>query len=210
MKKLVAELVGTFILVMGVALTGNPLAIGLALASAIFMFGHISGAHFNPAVTLAVFVNKGISAVEMGKYWVAQVTGAMLAAWFVRFMATGAEFTPAYDLSKMNGAYGMHPLFVTHGVEIFYTFVLASVILAVTGTKAFEGNKLYPYAIGLTLAGIAFAGGPISGGVYNPAVALGPAILNGNEFTLLVTYTVAPLVGGALAGFSHRWFNSAS
>lgn len=207
MKKLVAELLGTFILVCAIALTGNPLAIGLSLAAAIFLFGHISGAHFNPAVTLAVFVNKGITWMEMLQYWVAQVVGAMLAAWFVRYFATGSIFSPAYDLSVLNGEYDLHPLLVTHGIEIVFTFVLAGVILAVTSTKAFSGNMLYPFAIGLTLTGIAYAGGPVSGGVFNPAVALGPAILNGNEFTLLVTYTVAPLAGGLLAGIAHKWFN---
>ena len=94
---------------------------------------------------------------------------------------------------------------------MLFTFILSSVILVVATSKKLEGNHIYGVAIGLTLAAIAYAGGNISGGVYNPAVALGPMIfnslVNGPSFSNLVIYLIGPFAGGILAAWSFKYFN---
>jgi len=203
MKNYLVEFIGTFFLVLVIGLSGNPIAIGCILMVMVYMGGHISGAHYNPAVTLAVLIRKKIDQKEAVMYMVSQVAGAFLAALMV-FLTLGDTFAPApkegYNLLK--------PLFI----EGAFTFALASVVLNVATSKKTEGNSFYGLAIGFTIMAAAFAGGGISGGAYNPAVGIGPIVMDtingGDSIGNLWIYLVGPFAGGALGGFIFNYTNS--
>lgn len=199
MKKYITEFIGTFFLVLVIGLSGNPLAIGSILMVMVYMGGHISGAHYNPAVTLAVMMRKKIGSTEAVMYGVAQVVGALLAALFV-YLLTKQTFGPA----PKEGYNILKPLFI----EGAFTFALASVVLNVAATKATSGNSYYGLAIGFTVLAGAVAGGPISGGAFNPAVGIGPLVIDqafagsGNISNIWI-YLVGPFAGGAVAAIVH-------
>lgn len=200
MPKLLTEVIGTFFLVLTIGLTViaqtpfAPLVIGCSLMIMVYMGGHISGAHYNPAVTLAIFMRGGMPSKDIVPYWVAQITGALLAALAVRLIL-GSTFAPA----PADGASVMAVLLV----EILYTFALALVVLNVATAPATAGNSYYGLAIGFTVLVGAFAGGGISGGAFNPAVGIGPvvvnAVLGGGTIANLWYFIVGPFAGGALA-----------
>jgi aquaporin Z len=170
--KLATELVGTFIFLSVIALSGAagplaPLAIGGALAAMVYMGGHVSGGHYNPAVSFAFFLRRKLGAMEMFAYWAAQLVGAALA------------FTVGYLVSGHTP--GIHPGANVHAaqalaVEVLFTAALVLVIFSVAATKATQGNSYYGLAIGLTIMAGVFVGGPISGGAYNPAVGFGATL----------------------------------
>ena len=200
MKKYVTEFIGTFFLVLTIGLTAvegtefAPLAIGCALMVMVYMGGHVSGAHYNPAVTVAWYLRGKFPTAEIVPYMLAQIIGALSAAAMV-CVVTGSSFapTPAADAS----------IVAILLVEILFTFALAIVILNVAPSEAVPGNSFYGLAIGFTVAMGAFAGGSISGGAYNPAVGIGPTVVNvatgAGSFSDLWFYFVGPLTGGALA-----------
>ena len=194
MKTYLTEAIGTFFLVLVIGLTGNPIAIGCILMVMVYMGGHISGAHYNPAVTLAILIRKGIDAKEALMYILFQIAGAFLAA-LSFYLIKGNTFAPmpAPDTGMMA------PLFI----EIVFTFALALVILNVATSKKTEGNSYYGLAIGFTILAAAFAGGDISGGAYNPAVGIGPIMMDtfigGSSLSNLWLYLVGPVVGASLA-----------
>jgi aquaporin Z len=200
MKKYATELIGTFFLVFVIGLTGNPIAIGAILMSMVFMGGHISGAHYNPAVTLAVLIRKKIDAKEAMMYMLFQVIGALLAAVAFHYMY-GKTFAPTPDHSINI----LKPLFI----EIVFTFALASVVLNVATHSKTSGNSFYGLAIGFTVLAAAFAGGKISGGAFNPAVGIGPIVVdaifgNGKALHDLWIYLVGPFIGGAAAAICFK------
>ena len=200
MNKYLTELIGTFFLVfsIGMAVTsGNPLAplaIGATLMVMVYMGGHVSGAHYNPAVTLGVFMRGKIEAVDVGPYIASQIVGALAATGAVHFL-TGEAFAPAPGPGS-----GVADVFLA---EILFTFALVLVVLNVATAKATEGNSYYGLAIGFTVTAGAFAVGPISGGAFNPAVGTGPILANValglGGIGDLWYYWVGPLVGAALA-----------
>jgi len=200
MKNYVTEFIGTFFLVLTIGLTvlgGTefaPLAIGAALMVMVYMGGHISGAHYNPAVTLAVFMRGKIDAGSVAPYMASQLAGAFLATVIVQLIL-GSTFAPAPSAEATIAAALL--------VEVLYTFALALVILNVSTADSTSGNSFYGLAIGFTLAAGAFAGGPVSGGAFNPAVGTGSilahAMLGGGGLGDLWLYLVGPFVGGALA-----------
>jgi aquaporin Z len=198
MKKYLTELTGTFFLVLVIGLSGNPLAIGAILMVMVYMGGHISGAHYNPAVTLALLMRKKIGSTEAGVYMIFQIVGAILAALFV-YLLTGETFGPA----PKEGYNILKPLFI----EGAFTFALASVVLNVAATKATSGNSYFGLAIGFTVMAGAIAGGPISGGAFNPAVGIGPLVISaafgGTGISNIWIYLVGPFAGGALAAIIH-------
>ncbi|PCJ84327.1 MAG: porin [Flavobacteriales bacterium] len=202
MKNYLTELIGTFFLVLVIGLTGNPIAIGCILMVMVYMGGHISGAHYNPAVTLAILIRKKIDGKEAGMYMLFQVIGAALAA-LSFYLINGSTFAPAPN-AEINV---LKPLFV----EIVFTFALASVVLNVATHSKTEGNSFYGLAIGFTVLAAAFAGGSISGGAYNPAVGLGPILIDacfgGGSMGNLWLYLAGPLVGGAMAGIVFKIVN---
>lgn len=209
MNKYIVEFIGTFFLVLTIgcaAVLRNageggmlaPLAIGSALMVMIFAGGHISGAHFNPAVTLAVFLRGKCPIGDVGPYMIAQVAGAALAAAIVLFLrGTGTTEPLKPDVAK------------ALLVELLYTFALAYVVLNVATAKGTSGNSFYGLAIGFTVMAGAFAVGPISGGVFNPAVAVGLTIMGASSVINIWIYLVANFAGGALAAVVFKFLNPA-
>jgi aquaporin Z len=202
MAKLVTEFIGTFFLVLTIALTvvgGSPfapLAIGAVLMVMVYMGGHISGAHYNPAVTLALLIRRKITTSESLSYWGAQLAGAVAAS-VIAAWVTGISFAPA----PAADASSIHALLL----EVLFTFALALVVLNVAVAPATKGNSFYGLAIGFTVGAGAFAAGPISGGAFNPAVGTGPilvaALSGAGSLAPLWIYLVGPFAGGALAAF---------
>lgn len=200
MKVLLTEFIGTFFLVLTIGLavaSGSdlaPLAIGASLMVMVYMGGHISGAHYNPAVSLAAMMSGALPTKSFVPYVLSQLGGATLAAYLSRVIA-GQTFAPAPG----NGVSITQALLV----EILYTFALALVVLNVAVAKKTKGNSYYGLAIGFTVAAAAFAGGAISGGAFNPAVGFGPTVVHtvygGGAWGALWLYFVGPLAGGALA-----------
>ena len=195
-KKLVIEFIGTFFLVLTVAATGNPIAVGVALATFVYMGGHISGGHYNPAVTFALYLNKKIDQADALRYGLTQLV-AGLAASLIYLFIFGSKFLPT-TASSAN-------FLTAFLVELLFTFLLCFVVLNVAASSKTKGNQYYGLAIGLALMVGAFAGGPISGGAFNPAVGVGPLLF---DFTHLSThlgnillYLIGPLSGGALAAY---------
>ena len=196
------EFIGAMFLVLVIALTGNPLAIGFILMAMVYMGGHISGAHYNPAVTLAVWIRGKLKSNKIFGYMVSQVLGAFVAA-YIAYSLVGKSFVPSPGIGVA--------MWQSILVEILFTFALCSVILAVATSKKLEGNYIYGLAIGFTLAVGAFAGGNISGGAYNPAVALGPMILKSflgvQNWNSLIIYLIGPFAGAILAALAFRYLN---
>jgi aquaporin Z len=200
MRKLLTEFIGTFFLVLTICLTVAqnvpmaPLAIGASLMIMVYMGGHVSGGHYNPAVTLALTLTGKHPAKELPSYWVVQVLGAITAA-LAGNLIVGSTIAPS-------PATGVGPLSAVLA-ELLYTFALALVVLNVATAKKTTGNSFYGLAIGFTIVVAAFAAGGISGGAFNPAVGTGPtlvhALIGGGNYNSLWIYWVGPLAGGALA-----------
>jgi aquaporin Z len=204
-RKYLTEFIGTFFLVLTIGLTvlgGTPfapLAIGAALMIMVYMGGHVSGGHYNPAVTLAVTMAGKQPGKELLPYWLSQLAGALAAALTVKFIMANT-FAPAPGPGAPSSAALV--------VEVLYTFALALVVLNSAASARTKGNSFYGLAIGFTVVVAAFAGGPISGGAFNPAVGTGPTIINAmmgaGSFQHLWLYIVGPLLGGALAAMVFR------
>jgi len=199
-RKLLTEFIGTLFLVLTIGLTVTagsqfaPLAIGSALMIMVYMGGHVSGGHYNPAVSLAALIRGALPAADYAGYAGSQILGATTAAYLVNVI-TGQTFAPAPGANVSNTAALL--------VEILFTFALALVVLNVATSKKTQGNSYYGLAIGFTVMVGAFSGGGISGGAFNPAVGIGPTIINatmgGGSWSALWIYLVGPLLGGALA-----------
>jgi aquaporin Z len=204
MNKFLVEFIGTFFLVLTVGLTVvstapgvvPPIAIGAILMVMIFAGGHISGAHYNPAVSLAVLVRGKIDIRNMVGYWIVQILGAFAAAGVVRFIkgAAAESAQPAI----------VAPVFVA---EFLFTFALAYVVLNVATAKGTENNSFYGLAIGSTVMAGAFAVGAISGAAFNPAVVLGATSLGLINPASVLVYIAANLLGGVVAGLIFRAIN---
>lgn len=195
--KYVYEFIGTFFLVLTVGMTvldphnaglWAPLAIGSALAVMVFAGGHISGGHYNPAVSLAVFIRKRLTAQDLLLYWIAQLAAGVVAAFTTIYLKGEAASTPLEpDYLKALLA------------EFLFTFALCYVVLNVATAKATAGNSYFGWAIGFTVLVGAYAVGAISSGAFNPAVALGITILNLSLWSNIWIYIVANLLGGIAA-----------
>jgi aquaporin Z len=200
MKKYLTEFIGTFFLVLTICLsagTGSPyapLAISSSLMVMVYMGGPISGAHYNPAVSLGLLLSRKLAGRELLPYLVAQFAGAIAAAatgaWVI-----GAPFAP----SPPPSVHGPQAL----AVEALYTFALCLVVLNVATSKRSTGNSYFGLAIGFTIAAAAFAGGGISGGAFNPAVGLGTTIVSvlagKGSFGHAWLYVVGPCLGAVVA-----------
>jgi aquaporin Z len=202
MNKYIAEFIGTFFLVLTVGCTIipgaagviAPLAIGAALMVMVFATGHISGAHLNPAVTLGVFLRGKCAAQDVIPYWIAQLAAGVVAALVAVFLC-GKSGTPM-QITSVPAAFV---------AEFLFTFALAFVVLNVaTGTAI---NSFYGLAIGMTVMVGAFAVGSISGGAFNPAVAVGLGVMKLVSFSQIWIHIVADLAGGAVAAFAFKALN---
>jgi aquaporin Z len=215
MKRYLTEFIGTFFLVLTIGLTivgGSEfaaLAIGSVLMVMVYMGGHVSGAHYNPAVTLAVALRDKMKTRDVGPYMAAQILGALLAGGAV-FTIMGETFAP----TPGSGATISAALLV----EFLFSFALALVVLNTATVEATDGNSYFGLAIGFTVAVGIFAGGSVSGGAFNPAVSIGPAAIdamNGaGSYVFVWIYVVSPFAGGALAalvsGVQHGAFETAT
>jgi aquaporin Z len=204
MNKYAAEFIGTFFLVLTVgqvvidpgAGPMAPLAIGSALMVMIFAGGHISGAHFNPAVTLAVWVRGRIDSKDAGFYIGSQVLAGIVAALIVMFLKGGGETKPLDP-----------PILRSLVAEFLFTFALAYVVLNVATAKGTANNSFYGLAIGFTVLTGAYAVGGISGGAFNPAVAVGITTMGIAKVSAIWIYLLADFAGGAVAGLVFKALN---
>jgi aquaporin Z len=207
-RKLLTEAIGTFFFVLTIGCTvilsadsGKgiipPLAIGSALMVMIFAGGHISGGHYNPAVTLAVAIRGRHPKSEVIPYWIAQILGAVLASGIAIYLTGGVakSASPPADIGKALVA------------EFLFTFALAYVVLNVATAKATAGNSFYGLAIGFTVLIGAFSVGSISGGAFNPAVAIGASVMGLIHMPSVWIHIVADLAGGFVAGLAFLFLN---
>lgn len=204
MRRYATEFVGTFFLVFTVCTAVRsgaglaPLAIGAVLAAMIFAGGHISGGHYNPAVSLAVFLRGKLSLVDLGAYAVAQLLAGVVAALLSRYVVPN-------DVTALTiGTTDIPRAFV---VELLFTFALGYVVLSVATSKDHPNNSFYGLAIGFTVLAGAIAVGAVSGGAFNPAVGVGVLVAGIAGMSALWIYLVATLAGGALAGVAFRLLN---
>jgi aquaporin Z len=199
-RKLIVEGIGTFFLVLTVGMTVvaatpdsaaaalAPLAIGSSLMVMIYAGGHISGGHYNPAVTLAVWLRGKCTSAEAPAYMGVQVLGAALAAFTVLYLKDNPTVTPS------------NPKIVPALLaEFLFTFALCYVVLNVATAAGTAGNSNYGLAIGFTVLVGAYAVGGISGGAFNPAVAVGVTLMGLSSWANIWIFLVADFLGGAAA-----------
>ena len=203
-SKYVTEFIGTFFLVLTIGCTGilggagviPPLAIGAVLMVMVYAGGHISGAHYNPAVTFGVWLRGKFAGAQVIPYWISQLLGAALAAAVVRYFAAGAPITPI--------APKIGPALLS---ELLFTFALVYVVLNVATSRDTANNSFYGLAIGMAVMAGAFSVGGTSGGAFNPAVAVGISIMGVGTWPNLWIYLVANLLGAAVAAGVFRFTN---
>jgi aquaporin Z len=194
-RKLTVEFIGMFMFVFTVGMATNragagalaPLAIGGALMVLVFAGGHISGGHFNPAVSAAVLVRGRMTSREFGAYVVTQFVAAVLAGLVVRVVGGHEAHAPVAGAGRMLIA------------EFLFTFTLAWVVLNVATARGTMGNSFYGLAIGFTVVTGAFAVGGISGGAFNPAIAVGAMVTGLLKWSNIWIYLLADFLGGLVA-----------
>jgi len=222
-NRLGAEFLGTFWLVLGgcgsavlaagypelgIGFTGVSIAFGLTVVTGAYALGHISGAHFNPAVSLGLAVAGRFAWKDLLPYVVVQVLGAIAAAVLLRYVASGA---PGFDIAGglASNGYGAHSpggysLQSGLAIEIVLTAVFLLVILGATSVRAPAGFA--PLAIGLALTLIHLISIPVTNTSVNPARSTGPAVLVGDwALAQLWLFWAAPLAGAVVGGLIHRW-----
>lgn len=205
MNKYITEFIGTFFLVLtiGLVVVGGkgdfaPLAIGSALMVMIFAGGHVSGGHYNPAVTLAVLIRGKIGLGEAIPYMIVQFAGAAVAAFIVAYLM--GDKMPSEAVAMADSTKGLL-------AEFLGTFALAYVVLNVATAKGTSGNSFYGLAIGFTVMTMAFALGGISGGAFNPAVGLGISMMKLASWSNIWVFLLGCFGGGAIAAIVFRVIN---
>jgi aquaporin Z len=205
MNKWIAEFIGTFFLVLTigcVVIPGPvmgviaPLAVGGALMVMVYAGGHISGGHYNPAVTLGVCIRGRCEWSQLIPYWIAQIV-AGVAASMVAVYLMGKSGTP---MEFKNAP-------VAFAAEFLFTFALVFVVLNAATSKDTAGNSFYGLAIGFTVMAGAFAVGGISGGSFNPAVSVGLAVMKLVNFADIWIHIVAELAAAIVAAMTFKFLN---
>jgi aquaporin Z len=204
MNKLMIEFIGTFFLVFTIAFSGNPLAIGAVLIAMVYMGGYISGAHYNPAVTTAIYIRGKISSNNALKYIISQILGGTSAS-LIYYYSTNNSFMPQPGPNITLASVGI--------LELLFTFALASVVLHTATSNNTKDNNYFGLAIGLTVMAGGFSLGDISGAVFNPAVILGAEIARSatgftNSISELILYVTSATAGGILAGAIYNSINN--
>lgn len=197
--KYIYEFIGTFFLVLTVGMTvlepnsvGNlaPIAIGTVLVAFVFAGSHISGAIYNPAISLAVFLRGKLPLKDFCIYFIVQLIGGAVAGFLtIYFKGHAPEVTIEFETFKAFLA------------EFIFTFALCYVVLNVATAKESKGNSFYGLAIGFTILAGAYAVGAISSAAFNPAVALGITIMNFSAWSNLWVFFLANLLGGTVAAY---------
>lgn len=209
-KTYLAECISTFALVFcgtgavivneqsygDLGLIGIALTFGIIVSAMIYIFGNISGAHINPSVTIALMLNKLISKRDTLFYIISQISGAILASGLLKL-----TFNHSKTLGNTIPSGEILPSFI---LEFILTFFLMLTILGVTSKK--ELSKLAGLIIGIVVTAIIIVAGPISGGSFNPARSIAPAIVSG-QYTTLWLYISAPTIGAITAVFTWKIFN---
>ncbi|SDW28076.1 MIP/aquaporin family protein [Nitrosomonas oligotropha] len=203
MNKFIVECIGTFFLVLTIGLTvipGSagviaPLAIGSVLMVLVYAGGHISGAHYNPAVTLAVLIRGKCTMADVPVYLTAQILGAAAGALTAQFLVGSGTAAGTIDVTKSLIA------------EFLFTFALAYVVLNVATAKGTSGNSFYGLAIGFVVMAGAFSVGGISGGAFNPAVAIAAPLMGLMDWNNIWIHISADFAGGALAAVVFNMLN---
>jgi aquaporin Z len=196
-RKLVVEFLGMFLFVFTVGMATNkagagalaPLAIGAVLMVMVFAGGHVSGGHFNPAVSTAVLLRGRMAVNEFVAYIATQFAAAVLAGFLVRYVGGREAHAAVASSGKMLI------------VEFLFTFALAWVVLNVATARGTDGNSFYGLAIGFTVVAGALAVGGISGGAFNPAIALGAMVTGLFEWSNIWIYFIADFLGAAVAAY---------
>ncbi len=205
MIKPVIEFIGAFFLVFTIGMTViepgaagamAPLAIGSALMIMIFAGGHISGGHYNPAVSLAVYLRGKSTLNEMLTYWVAQILAGAIAGALVIYM----KGNPVVTVATPDALRALI-------AEFLFTFALCYVVLNVATATGTSGNSFYGLAIGFTVLTGAYAVGAVSGGAFNPAVAVGITVMGLSSVANIWIFLIANLLGGAAAAAVFRYAN---
>lgn len=197
------EAVGVFFLVFAFGLSGNPLALGLVLAALIYGGLHVSGAHYNAAVSFAYLIKRKINFNTFIGYVVFQALGAFAAAGLILYVAGEPYFIqPPYSTD----------LYQQGIVEMVMTFVLVFAYLNLTTRSTRKSQRINGLAIGLTYAGTIYVGQVLSGGIYNPTISFGTSAVDflavrGGSFTHIPLYTLGPLAGAGLAALAFSYFN---
>jgi aquaporin Z len=204
--KFATEAIGTMFLVFTIGATAAsasplaPVAIGAVLMAMIYAGGHISGGHYNPAVTVAALVRGRIDRRTAVGYWISQCGGALVGAAAVAIVAP--VHASAMNLSG-------HSLVAALAAELLVTFALCYVVLNVATSRDHPDNSFYGLAIGLTVVAGAVAVGGISGGAFNPAVVLAGLAMGTMSPAILLPYVAVQLVAGVAAGIAFRSLNPA-
>ena len=205
MPRYLTELIGTFFLTLTVitAVNESPgqaaIGIGAVLMAMVYAGGHISGAHYNPAVSLAVLLRGRLAVADLLPYWAAQLLGALPAALIGMWLI---DIPPAPGLTS-------NQILPVLAVEFLFTFALAWVVLNVATSRDHPANDFYGLAIGFTVTAGAFAVGPISGAAFNPAVVFGLSVAGMLSWGAVWLYLVATLLGGVGAALAFRVANPA-
>ncbi|AIW83059.1 Aquaporin Z [Bacillus mycoides] len=208
LKKAIAEFIGTFVLVLfgtgvavigggieGIGTLGIAMAFGLSIVAMAYSIGTISGCHINPAVSIAMFINKRMNAMELSYYLLAQILGGLLGTATLVTILRSAKL-PLDNLGQ--NSFGTLVLSGAFLVEFILTFVFVLVIVAVTGKKG--SSSLAGLVIGFTLVLIHLLGIPLTGTSVNPARSIAPALFAGGEaISQLWVFIVAPIFGGIVA-----------
>lgn len=204
MKKYLVELIGTFLFVLTVGMVvinpgiGSlaPLAIGSLLMVIVYAGGHVSGGHYNPAVTLAVWLRGRCPTADVVPYWISQLLGAFAGSGVALYLKGNPTVTPQ-EIQIV-------PALIA---EFIGTFALCYVVLNVATAKATAGNSNYGLAIGFTVVVMAFALGGISGGAFNPAIATGITAMHLEKLANYWVYIVGDLAGAATAALAFKIIN---
>lgn len=203
MDKYIIEFIGTYFLMLAICMsvigglgTFAPIAIGMTLIGVIYMGGHISNAHYNPAITLAFFICKKIKNSDVLGYLVAQLVAAFLATLTAGFLLENYISLPEIEMIDLSPK-----IFPALLAEFLGTFILALVILNVAIAKGTAGNTFYGVAIGCTVIGIAYLFGGISGGAFNPAVAIGISMAGLAQWNDIWIFLLSNFSGAAAAAF---------
>jgi aquaporin Z len=208
LNKAIVEFIGAFFLIFTIGMTVvapgvppgfAPLAIGSALMVMIFAGGHISGGHFNPAVSLAVFLRGKATLNDTITYWVAQILAAIVAGFLVIFMKS-FQSPPApttLDPAPVPALIG----------EFLFTFALCWVVLNAATARGTSGNSFYGLAIGFTVLTGAYAVGAVSGGAFNPAVVIGAAVMGLITWSGIWIHLIGNILGAVVAAYAFRFLS---